>query len=126
MPGGSTPGWSLRRRLISRVGSLVARGVLLLPYHDLTGGFKAWRRETLAEIDLESGYAQGYGFQVEMTWLAHRSGARITEVPITFRDRVAGMSKMSGAIALEALLMVIRLRASTIRGRKTSARRSPT
>jgi len=126
VPGGSTPGWSLRRRLISRVGSLVARGVLLLPYHDLTGGFKAWRRETLAEIDLESGYAQGYGFQVEMTWLAHRSGARITEVPITFRDRVAGMSKMSGAIALEALLMVIRLRASTIRGRKTSARRSPT
>ena len=124
--GGSTPGWSLRRRLISRAGSLVARGVLLLPYHDLTGGFKAWRRETLAAIDLESGYAQGYGFQVEMTWLAHRLGARITEVPITFRDRVAGTSKMSGAIALEALLMVIRLRASTIGRRKASARRSPT
>ena len=124
--GGSTPGWSLRRRLISRAGSLVARGVLLLPYHDLTGGFKAWRRETLAAIDLESGYAQGYGFQIEMTWLAHRSGARITEVPITFRDRVAGTSKMSGAIALEALLMVIRLRASTIGGRKASAGRSPT
>src|SRR5438876_1065358 len=100
--------------------------VVPLPSHDLSGGFKAWRRETLAAIDLESGYAQGYGFQVEMTWLAHRLGARITEVPITFRDRVAGTSKMSGAIALEALLMVIRLRASTIGRRKASARRSPT
>ena len=108
--GGSTPGWSLRRRLISRAGSVFARVVLLLPYRDLTGGFKAWRRSLLQRIDLDTGYASGYGFQIEMTWLAHRLGARVEEVPITFRDRVAGKSKMTGKIIREALMMGLMLR----------------
>ncbi len=114
--GGQTPGWSLRRRLISRAGSAFARIVLRLPYHDLTGGFKAWRSSLLRTIDVEAGYASGYGFQIEMTWAAHRAGARIAEVPIIFRDRVAGESKMSGKIIGEALVMVLRLRLRTIIG----------
>lgn len=108
--GGSTPGWSRRRRFVSKGGSLFARTVLGLPFRDLTGGFKAWRRETLAQLGAEGGQANGYGFQVEMTWRAHNLGARIVEVPITFRDRFAGSSKMSGAIVREAVLMVLRLR----------------
>jgi dolichol-phosphate mannosyltransferase len=108
--GGSTPGWSRRRRFVSRGGSLFARTVLGLPFRDLTGGFKAWRRETLAQLGAEGGQANGYGFQIEMTWRARNLGARIVEVPITFRDRFAGSSKMSGAIVREALLMVLRLR----------------
>jgi len=115
VPGGSTPGWGLRRRAISKMGSFVARSVLRLPYRDLTGGFKAWRADLLMRLDLRDGYAQGYGFQVETTWTAHRLGARITEVPITFRDRTAGASKMTGGIAVEALLMVFRLRLSARR-----------
>ncbi len=108
--GGSTPGWDLRRRIISRSGSLFARSVLLVPYRDLTGGFKAWRPDLLRRLLASTAYAQGYGFQIEMTWLAHRSGARVAELPIAFRDRQLGQSKMSGAIMREALLMVLRLR----------------
>ncbi|PZR62041.1 MAG: dolichyl-phosphate beta-D-mannosyltransferase [Chloroflexi bacterium] len=121
--GGGTPGWSTKRRVISRGGSLFARTVLHLPFRDLTGGFKAWRRDTLAAQDLSSGYANGYGFQIEMTWSAFRRGARIVEIPITFRDRVAGNSKMSGAIMREALLMVLRLRLATFPTRRGRRRR---
>jgi dolichol-phosphate mannosyltransferase len=115
MRGGGTVGWPLHRRLISRAGTLFARTVLLLPYHDLTGGFKAWRREALDAIRLREAHASGYGFQIETTWWAHRRGARIRQVPITFRERVAGHSKMSGGIVREALLLVVRLRAAAIR-----------
>jgi dolichol-phosphate mannosyltransferase len=115
VPGGSTPGWSLSRRVVSRMGSLVARRILSLPYRDLTGGFKVWRRDALAMLDLENGYAQGYGFQIETTWNAHQLGYRVEEVPITFRERRAGKSKMTGAIALEALRMVWRLRSAAPR-----------
>ena len=108
--GGSTPDWPFRRRAISRLGSLFARTVLGLPYRDLTGGFKVWRREVLGTLDLERLHANGYGFQIEMTWRAHLEGAAISEIPIVFRDRILGSSKMSGAIIVEALLMVIRLR----------------
>ena len=100
--------------LISRAGTLFARTVLLLPYRDLTGGFKAWRRELLEAIRLRDADASGYGFQVEMTWWAHRRGAKIVQVPIVFRERVAGRSKMSRAIVLEALLMVVKLRIGAI------------
>ena len=85
MPGGGTVGWPLRRRLVSRAGTLFARTILLLPYRDLTGGFKAWRRELLEAIRLRQANASGYGFQVETTWWAHRRGAVLTEVPIVFR-----------------------------------------
>ena len=108
--GGGTIGWPLYRQLISRGGTLFARTVLLLPYHDLTGGFKAWRRELLEAVRLRDANASGYGFQIEMTWWSHRRGAKIVQVPITFRERVAGRSKMSGSIVREALLLVVRLR----------------
>jgi len=114
IPGGGTVGWPWRRRLISRAGTTFARTVLLLPYRDLTGGFKAWRRELLEAIRLREANASGYGFQIETTWWAHRRGARIQQVPIVFRERVAGRSKMSGSIVREALLLVIRLRLGAI------------
>jgi dolichol-phosphate mannosyltransferase len=114
IPGGGTVGWPRRRRLISRAGTTFARTVLLLPYRDLTGGFKAWRRELLEAIRLREANASGYGFQIETTWWAHRRGARIQQVPIVFRERVAGRSKMSGSIVREALLLVIRLRLGAI------------
>jgi dolichol-phosphate mannosyltransferase len=112
--GGGTVGWPLHRQLISRAGTLFARTVLLLPYRDLTGGFKAWRRELLDAVRLRDANASGYGFQVEMTWWSHRRGAKIVQVPIVFRERVAGSSKMRGGIVAEALLLVVRLRLSAI------------
>jgi dolichol-phosphate mannosyltransferase len=115
IPGGGTVGWPWRRRLISRAGTTFARTVLLLPYRDLTGGFKAWRRELLEAIRLREANASGYGFQIETTWWAHRRGARIQQVPIVFRERVAGASKMTGGIVREALLLVLRLRLGAIR-----------
>jgi dolichol-phosphate mannosyltransferase len=114
VPGGGTVGWPLYRQLISRGGTLFARTVLLLPYRDLTGGFKAWRRELLEAVRLRDANASGYGFQIEMTWWSHRRGAKIVQVPITFRERVAGKSKMSGSIVREALLLVIKLRLNAI------------
>ena len=113
--GGDTVGWPWYRRLISRGGTIFARTVLLLPYRDLTGGFKAWRRELLDEIRLRETSGSGYGFQIETTWWAHRRGARIVQVPIIFRERVAGSSKMTGDIVREALLLVVRLRLGAIR-----------
>lgn len=110
--GGSTPGWSLGRRALSRGGSLFARTVLRLPVRDLTGGFKAWRGDVLRRIGLSDVETQGYGFQIETTWRAHRAGARIRELPITFSERRAGQSKMSRRIIAEALLLVVRLRFS--------------
>lgn len=101
--GGGTFDWSLARRLVSRGGSLYARLLLGLPVNDATGGFKAWRRETLTALDLGRVRSNGYCFQVEMTWRAFRAGARIREVPIRFPDRRVGQSKMSRAIFLEAI-----------------------
>ena len=115
MPGGETVGWPARRKLISRGGTLFARTILLLPYRDLTGGFKAWRRELLEAIRLRETSGSGYGFQIETTWWAHRRGARIVQVPIVFRERVAGASKMTGGIVREAMLLVLRLRWGAIR-----------
>ena len=115
MPGGETVGWPWYRKLISRGGTLFARTVLLLPYRDLTGGFKAWRRELLDAIRLRETAGSGYGFQIETTWWAHRRGARIAQVPIVFRERVAGASKMSGGIVREAMLLVLALRWRAIR-----------
>ncbi len=115
MPGGDTVGWPWYRKFVSRGGTLFARTVLLLPYRDLTGGYKAWRRELLDAIRLRETSGSGYGFQVETTWWAHRRGAKIVQVPIVFRERVAGASKMTGGIVREALLLVVRLRLGAIR-----------
>src|SRR5215210_2597050 len=115
--GGGVVDWPLARRLISRGGSAFARIVLGLSPHDLTGGFKAWRASTLREIPFDGIHAGGYVFQIEMTFRASRRGARIREHPITFRDRRIGQSKMSRRILVEALLVVIQLRAEEILGR---------
>ena len=110
VPGGGTVGWSLGRRLLSRLGGRYARAVLGVPIADLTGGFKVWRRATLAALDLGAIRADGYGFQIETTYRALRIGARVAELPIVFADRVAGASKLSRRIVLEAAVVVWWLR----------------
>jgi dolichol-phosphate mannosyltransferase len=115
--GGGVMDWGIVRRLISRGGSTFARIVLGLSPHDLTGGFKAWRSTTLDAVPFEGVRAGGYVFQIEMTYRASRLGARVVEVPITFRDRRAGRSKMSRRIIVEALFVVIGLRWDELRGR---------
>jgi dolichol-phosphate mannosyltransferase len=104
--GGDTPGWSRRRRLLSRAGGWYARTLLRLPLRDVTSGYRAYRATLLRAIDLDTVTTTGYGFQIDMTDRARRVGAQIVEVPIVFRDRTAGESKMSAAIIREALLMV--------------------
>ncbi len=108
--GGAVRNWGMLRRLISRGGSAYARVVLGIDVRDLTGGFKCIRRVVLETIDLKSLRADGYVFQIEVTYRAIRSGFRVREVPILFVDRTAGASKMSSMIALEAMLLVPRLR----------------
>ena len=108
--GGGVSDWGPLRRAISRGGSVYARAVLGLDVQDLTGGFKCFRREVLEAIDLEAIQARGYAFQVEMTYRAVRLGFRVVEVPIVFRDRRAGSSKMDGAIVAEAAWRVPLLR----------------
>lgn len=120
--GGGVVDWGLLRRIISRGGSMFARVVLWLSPHDLTGGFKAWRRETLEVIEWGRLHSGGYVFQIEMTYLADRAGARIVEVPIVFPDRRVGQSKMSGGIFKEAISVVLRLRWDELRGRGPTAR----
>jgi dolichol-phosphate mannosyltransferase len=121
MKGGQIPRWNLIRRIVSRGGSLFAGVVLLMPYRDLTGGFKAWRCTALQQIDLDKLHAGGYAFQIETTFQARLSGARIAEVPITFEERRLGTSKMSMNIFLEAFLLVLALRFTTLFRRKRRA-----
>lgn len=101
--GGSIGDWSALRRGISRGGSAYARLVLGVGVRDLTGGFKCFRREVLEAIDLDAVDAKGYAFQVEMTYRAIRLGFRVAEIPISFRERQEGSSKMSGSIVAEAV-----------------------
>jgi dolichol-phosphate mannosyltransferase len=113
--GGGVSDWGLLRRAVSRGGSWYARAVLRLRVRDLTGGFKCFRREVLEAIDLPTVRSQGYAFQVELTYRALLAGFRVVEVPIVFRDRVLGHSKMSWRIALEAMWLVPALRRSSRR-----------
>jgi dolichol-phosphate mannosyltransferase len=110
MPGGGVEGWAWYREWLSRGGCWYARVLLSVPVRDLTGGFKCFRREVLETLDLSEIHADGYGFQIEMTYRAIREGFRVREIPITFRDRVAGTSKMHGRIAAEAVWKVPTLR----------------
>jgi dolichol-phosphate mannosyltransferase len=110
VPGGGVSDWGLLRRLISEGGSAYARLVLGLQVRDLTGGFKCFRREVLEAIHFEGVRSRGYAFQVELTYRAVRAGFRVVEVPITFRDRQRGKSKMSWRIAAEAMVLVPKLR----------------
>lgn len=110
VPGGAVANWGLLRRLVSRGGCLYARWILGVSVNDLTGGFKCIRREVLESIEIGSLRAEGYVFQIEVTYRAIRAGFRVLEVPIVFVDRTAGTSKMSWRIALEAFGLVLRLR----------------
>ncbi|MGO9487914.1 MAG: polyprenol monophosphomannose synthase [Solirubrobacteraceae bacterium] len=110
VPGGGVTDWGLLRRLISEGGSAYARLVLGLDIRDLTGGFKCFRREVLEAIKFDQVRSRGYAFQVELTYRAVQAGFRVVEVPITFRDREQGQSKMSWRIAAEAMWLVPMLR----------------
>lgn len=110
VPGGSTPDWTLPRRIISQVGNVVARMVLGLAVHDATTGYRVFSRKALSTLRLEGIRLQGYGFQIETVYQCHRAGLTIHEYPIRFIDRRQGQSKMSRAIVLEALLYVFRRR----------------
>ena len=108
--GGGTGDWGMMRRLISRAGSVYARHVLGLGVRDLTGGFRCFRREVFDLVDLTRIESRGYAFQVEIAYLAIQAGFRVQEVPIVFRDRTLGDSKMTTAIATEAIWRIPRLR----------------
>jgi dolichol-phosphate mannosyltransferase len=112
VPGGGITEWGAVRRVISRGGSLYSRVVLGVPVRDLTGGFKCFRREVLEAIDLDTVAASGYSFQVEMTYRVLKAGFDVLEVPITFRERQAGNSKMSTSIVIEAAWRVPAIRLS--------------
>jgi dolichol-phosphate mannosyltransferase len=109
--GGGVTDWGLFRRMLSRGGSWYARIVLGVPVRDLTGGFKCFHRRTLEGIDYRDTHADGYGFQIEITYRAIKAGFRVKEIPIVFRDRTEGTSKMSPRIAIEAVWKVPALRA---------------
>jgi len=115
VPGGSTPDWKLSRRLISRVGNIVARTVLSLPVHDCTTGYKCYRREALVALDLDAIDLVGYGFLIETTYQCYLNEMSIVEIPIVFIDRREGKSKMTGTIASEALGYVLRRRWQRVR-----------
>jgi dolichol-phosphate mannosyltransferase len=100
--GGVDPAWSAPRRLLSRFGGIYASAILGLPIHDPTGGFRAYRRAALEAIDLAAIRSSGYTFQIEMAHAVHRRGMRLCELPIHFKDRAVGQSKMSLGIAVEA------------------------
>jgi dolichol-phosphate mannosyltransferase len=106
VPGGSTPDWPRIRRFLSIFGNRYASAVLGLDVRDATAGYRAYRADMVARVDLGHSRADGYGFQVEMVYRIVRLGGRIVEVPITFTDRVEGRSKMSGRIVVEALGLV--------------------
>ena len=106
VPGGSIPAWSWHRRLLSRWGNRYAAGVLGLAVNDSTAGYRAYRATILRRIDLDEVGAEGYGFQIEMTYEVVRRGGAVVEVPIAFADRLRGTSKMSSRIVVEALVLV--------------------
>jgi dolichol-phosphate mannosyltransferase len=128
VPGGSAPEWTWRRRQLSRWGNRYAGWVLGIKVRDATAGFRAYRADQLAKLDLDEIHADGYGFQIEMTYATRRTGGVIVEVPIRFGERHEGTSKMSGNIVVEALSLVtwwgfrdrvLRRRAPNGRGRPT-------
>lgn len=123
--GGGVSDWGLARQLLSRGGSWYARTLLGVSVRDLTGGFKCIRREVLEAIELDTVGSQGYTFQIEITYRALLAGFTVEEVPIIFRDRTAGTSKMSPWIALEAIWRVPQLRRTAPAAVRRAARRRP-
>ncbi len=110
VPGGGTKGWPRRRELLSRGGGAYARLILGMPLRDPTAGFICFRRQVLEALPLDRLETRGYGFQIEIKYRALQAGFRVVELPIVFAERERGQSKMSGKIAAEAVLQVLRLR----------------
>jgi glycosyltransferase involved in cell wall biosynthesis len=106
IPGGSVIGWPKRRTWLSRWGNRYAGLVLGLALNDATSGYRVYRADTLREIGIDGVQADGYGFQIEMTYRTVQAGLSVVEVPIAFRDRVAGTSKMHRGIVVEAFRLV--------------------
>lgn len=106
VPGGSIPNWSFGRRSLSRWGNRYAAGVLGLAINDATSGYRAYRASMLQQLDLDAVRADGYAFQIEMTYRVVRLSGRVVELPISFIDRTRGTSKMSSRIVVEALVLV--------------------
>lgn len=118
VPGGRVLDWRRRRQWLSRWGNRYAAGVLGLAVNDATAGYRAYCSAALERMQFDTVRAEGYGFQVEMTYRLVRQRGRIVEFPITFRDREAGNSKLSGGIVREALFMVLRLWVADFAGRR--------
>ena len=110
VPGGATPGWPFKRRLVSRAGGVFIRVVTGMPLRDPTGGFKCWKAATLRKIDFETVASKGYSFQLEMNHRAWKAGCSIREIPISFTDRVEGYSKITPGIATESIRIALALR----------------
>jgi dolichol-phosphate mannosyltransferase len=108
VPGGTVVNWPKRREWLSRGGNLYSRLALRVPIRDITAGYRAFRHDVLAELELDDVDSQGYCFQIDMAWRAVQAGFRVSEVPITFTEREHGYSKMSGFIVREALWRVTR------------------
>jgi len=108
VPGGAVPGWPASRRMISKVGNRYVGLMLRMPVRDATAGFRAYRSSILEKVGLERVRADGYGFQIEMAYEVSKAGGTIVEIPITFRNRFRGESKMSPNIVAEALVLVTR------------------
>ena len=106
VPGGEIPHWPWHRRALSKYANRYSSAMLRLAVRDLTAGYRAYRGEMLDRIDIDAVRAEGYGFQVEMTYFVANAGGRIVEIPIKFVDRVRGTSKMSLAIVVEAMGLV--------------------
>ena len=121
--GGGTPNWSPLRKFISGGGNMFARAMLGIPVHDCTAGYRCYRTTALRALNLDAIHAQGYAFQVEMTYNFWKNGFRIRELPIIFEDRRVGKSKMSRKIFIEAFLWVLRAR---VTGDAEVRRRPPT
>jgi dolichol-phosphate mannosyltransferase len=117
IPGGAVEGWGPGRQFLSKGGSLYSRIILGVRVHDLTTGYKAFTRQALHAIDLDTVRSNGYSFQIEMTFRALKCALRVVEVPIVFVDRTLGQSKMNGKIFREAIGIVWKLRYESIRGR---------
>ncbi|MCB9639834.1 MAG: polyprenol monophosphomannose synthase [Myxococcales bacterium] len=113
--GGGTKNWPIRRKILSRGGSLYARTILGIHVRDLTGGFKCFRREVLESIDLDAVRSEGYSFQIETTWRTLQKGFRLKEIPILFVDREFGQSKMNPKIFREAVIMCWKLRLGLVK-----------
>ncbi len=114
VPGGKIENWPKARVLMSYFASVYARMVLWIPIHDTTAGFKCYKRKVLERIDFNEIKFVGYAFQIEMKYIAHKLGFKVSEVPITFTDRTEGVSKMSKGIFKEAFWGVLQMRFMTI------------